>query len=99
MKTYIVKYFITFTFDNEELEVQGEMSVSDGTPFSYDDVDEIIDMTVISNDTARYYINSLYDDNEGNLVDLPLEILDKEFLSNLNITNVFCYDQKFLNGV
>ena len=92
MKTYIVKYFITFIFDNEELEVQGEMSVSDGTPFSYDDVDEIIDMTVISNDTARYYINSLYDDNEGNLVDLPLEILDKEFLSNLNITNVFCYD-------
>ena len=92
MKTYIVKYFITFIFDNEELEVQGEMSVSDGTPFSYDDVDEIIDMTVKSNDTAGYYINSLYDDNEGNLVDLPLEILDKEFLSNLNITNVFCYD-------
>ena len=87
-----MKYFITFTFDKKELEVKGETFVSDGTPFSYDDVDEIIDMTVISNDTARYYINSLYDDNEGNLVDLPLEILDKEFLSNLNITNVFCYD-------
>ena len=92
MKTYIVKYFITFIFDNEELEVQGGMSVSDGTPFSYDDVDEIIDMTVISNDTARYYINSLYDDNEGNLVDLPLQILDKKFSSNLNITNVMCSD-------
>ena len=92
MKTYIVKYYITFTFDNEELEVKGKMSVADGTPFSYDDVDEIIDMTVKSNDTAGYYINSLYDDNEDNLVDLPLEILDKEFSSNLNITNVICYD-------
>jgi len=88
MKTYIVKYYITFTFDNEELEVKGEMSVADGTPFSYDDVDEIIDMTVESNDTASNYIFSLYDDNEDNLVDLPSQILDKKFSSNLNITNV-----------
>ena len=90
MKTYIVKYYITFTFDNEELEVKGEMSVADGTPFSYDDVDEIIDMKVESNDTASNYIFSLYDDNENNLVDLPSQILDKKFLSNLNITNVIC---------
>ena len=90
MKTYIVKYYITFTFDNEELEVKGEMSVADGTPFSYDDVDEIIDMTVESNDTASNYIFSLYDDNEDNLVDLPSQILDKKFSSNLNITNVIC---------
>ena len=88
MKTYIVKYYITFTFDNEELEVKGEMSVADGTPFSYDDVDEIIDMTVESNDSAINYIFSLYDDNEDNLVDLPSQILDKKFSSNLNITNV-----------
>jgi len=93
MKTYIVKYYITFTFDNEELEVKGEMSVADGTPFSYDDVDEIIDMTVESNDTASNYIFSLYDDNEDNLVDLPSQILDKKFLSNLNITNVICSEQ------
>ena len=92
MKTYIVKYYITFTFDNEELEVKGEMPVADGTPFSYDDVDEIIDMTVESNDTASNYIFSLYDDNEDNLVDLPSQILDKKFLSNLNITNVVCND-------
>ena len=90
MKKYIVKYYITFTFDNEELEVKGEMSVADGTPFSYDDVDEIIDMTVESNDTASNYIFSLYDDNEDNLVDLPSQILDKKFSSNLNITNVIC---------
>ena len=90
MKTYIVKYYITFSFDNEELEVKGEMSVEDGTPFSYDDVDEIIDMTVESNDTASNYIFSLYDDNEDNLVDLPSQILDKKFSSNLNITNVIC---------
>jgi len=90
MKTYIVKYYITFTFDNEELEVKGEMSVADGTPFSYDDVDEIIDMTVESNDTASNYIFSLYDDNEDNLVDLPSQILDKKFSSNLNVTNVIC---------
>ena len=92
MKTYIVKYYITFTFDNEELEVKGEMSVADGTPFSYDDVDEIIDMTVESNDTASNYIFSLYDDNEDNLVDLPSQIFDKEFSSKLNITNVICSD-------
>jgi|TARA_B110000240_G_C13216618_1_gene332739 hypothetical protein len=93
MKTYIVKYYITFTFDNEELEVKGEMSVADGTPFSYDDVDEIIDMTVESNDTASNYIFSLYDDNEDNLVDLPSQILDKKFSSNLNITNVISSEQ------
>ena len=93
MKTYIVKYYITFTFDNEELEVKGEMSVADGTPFSYDDVDEIIDMIVESNDTASNYIFSLYDDNEDNLVDLPSQILDKKFSSNLNITNVICFEQ------
>ena len=93
MKTYIVKYYITFTFDNEELEVKGEMSVADGTPFSYDDVDEIIDMTVESTDTASNYIFSLYDDNEDNLVDLPSQILDKKFSSNLNITNVICFEQ------
>ena len=93
MKTYIVKYYITFTFDNEELEVKGEMSVAGGTPFSYDDVDEIIDMTVESNDTASNYIFSLYDDNEDNLVNLPSQILDKKFLSNLNITNVICSEQ------
>ena len=92
MKNYIVKYYITFTFDNEALEVKGEMSVSDGTSFSYDDIDEIIEMKVESNDTARDYINSLFDDNEGNLIDLPLQILDKEFSSSLNITNVTCYD-------
>ena len=93
MKTYIVKYYITFTFDNEELEVKGEMSVANGTPFSYDDIDEIIDMTVESNDTASNYIFSLYDDNEDNLVDLPSHILDKKFSSNLNITNVICSEQ------
>lgn len=90
MKTYLVKYCITFKFDHKKIEVNGEMSMAEGTPFSYDDIDEMIDMIVENNDTARHYINSLYDDNEDNLVDLPLEILDKEFSSNLNITNVIC---------
>jgi hypothetical protein len=66
--------------------------MAEGTPFSYDDIDEMIDMIVENKDTARHYINSLYDDNEDNLVDLPLEILDKEFSSDLNITNIICYD-------
>ena len=92
MKTYLVKYCITFKFDHKKIEVNGEMSMAEGTPFSYDDVDEMIDMIVENNDTARHYINSLYDDNEDNLVDLPLEILDKEFSSDLNITNIICYD-------
>ena len=90
MKTYIVKYYITFTLNNKDLEVKGEMTVAEGTPFSYDDIDEIINMIVESNDTAKHYINSLYDDNEDNLVDLPSEILHKDFSSNLNITNVIC---------
>tara|TARA_B100000795_G_scaffold148726_1_gene111393 strand:+ start:404 stop:682 length:279 start_codon:yes stop_codon:yes gene_type:complete len=92
MKTYLVKYCITFKFDHKKIEVNGEMSMAEGTPFSYDDIDEMIDMIVENNDTARHYINSLYDDNEDNLVDLPLEILDKEFSSDLNITNIICYD-------
>ena len=92
MKTYLVKYCITFKFDHEKIEVNGEISMAEGTPFSYDDIDEMIDMIVENNDTARHYINSLYDDNEDNLVDLPLEILDKEFSSDLNITNIICYD-------
>ena len=92
MKTYLVKYCITFKFDHKKIEVNGEISMAEGTPFSYDDIDEIIDMKVENNDTARHYINSLYDDNEDNLVDLPLEILDKEFSSDLNITNIICYD-------
>ena len=92
MKTYHVKYCITFKFDHKKIEVNGEMSMAEGTPFSYDDIDEMIDMIVESNDTARHYINNLYDDNEDNLVDLPLEILDKEFSSDLNITNIICYD-------
>ena len=92
MKTYLVKYCITFKFDHKKIEVNGEMSMAEGTPFSYDDIDEMIDMIVENNDTARHYIHSLYDDNEDNLVDLPLEILDKEFSSDLNITNIICYD-------
>lgn len=92
MKTYLVKYCITFKFDHKKIEVNGEMSMAEGTPFSYDDIDEMIDMIVENKDTARHYINSLYDDNEDNLVDLPLETLDKEFSSDLNITNIICYD-------
>ena len=92
MKTYLVKYCITFKFDHKKIEVNGEMSMAEGTPFSYDDIDEMIDMIVENNDTARHYIHSLYDDNENNLVDLPLEILDKEFSSDLNITDIICYD-------
>ena len=92
MKTYLVKYCITFKFDHKKIEVNGEMSMAEGTPFSYDDIDEMMDMIVENNDTARDYIHSLYDDNENNLVDLPLEILDKEFSSDLNITNIICYD-------
>ncbi len=88
MNTYTVKFYVTFSFDEEKVDVKGVKTVKDGIPFSYDDVDEMIDMKVESNDTARYYINSLYDDNADNLVDLPLEVLDKDFSSNLNITNV-----------
>ena len=81
-----------FKFDHKKNKYKGEMSMAEGTPFSYDDIDEMIDMIVENKDTARHYINSLYDDNEDNLVDLPLEILDKEFSSDLNITNIICYD-------
>jgi len=92
MKTYLVKYCITFKFGYKKIKVNDEMSMAEGTPFYYDDIDEMIDMIVENNDTARDYIHSLYDDNENNLVDLPLEILDKEFSSDLNITDIICYD-------
>ena len=88
MKTYIVKYYITFTFDNEELEVKGEMSVADGTPFSYDDVDEIIEMTVENEDTAKDYIISLFEDSEDNVVDIPAEVSNRQFSTDLTITGV-----------
>ena len=80
------------SFFHKKIKVNGEMSMEEGTPFSYDDIDEMIDMIVENNDTARHYIHTLYDDNEDNLVDLPLEILDKEFSSDLNITDIICYD-------
>ena len=43
MKTYLVKYCITFKFDHKKIEVNGEMSMAEGTPFSYDDIDEMIE--------------------------------------------------------
>ena len=80
MKTYRVRYNIIFAFDNEELEVKGEMSVEDGTEY-YDGI-------VKNDDTASIYIQSLFNDNENNLVDIPPEVIDKKFSVDLHITNI-----------
>jgi len=88
MNTYTVKYSIRFSFDEVEVNVKGEMTVKDGTPFSYDDVDEIIEMTVENEDTAKDYITSLFEDGEDNIVDIPLEVSNKQFSTDLTITGV-----------
>ena len=80
MKTYRVRYNIIFAFDNEELEVKGEMSVEDGTEY-YDGI-------VKNDDTASIYIQSLFNDNQNNLVGIPPELIDKNFSADLHITNI-----------
>ena len=84
MKTYRIKYYITFSFDEKELEVKGETSVEDGDEYSYDDADGIVK----NDDTATQYVYSLFADNEDNLVDITDEVMDKVFDTDLHITNV-----------
>ena len=88
MNTYTVKYYITFLFDEDKVDVEGEMTVKNGTLFSYDDIDEIIDMTVENEDNAKDYIISLFEDGENNIVDIPTEFSNKQFSSDLTITGV-----------
>ena len=88
MNTYTLKFYVTFTFDEEEVDVKGEKTVKDGTPFSYDDVDEIIDMIVENKDTAKDYIISLFEESEENVVDVPTEVSNKQFSTDLTITGV-----------
>ena len=84
MNTYIVK----FLFDEEKVDIKGEKTVKDGMTFSYDDVDEIIEMTVENEDTAKDYIISLFEDSEDNVVDIPTEVSNKQFSTDLTITGV-----------
>ena len=88
MNTYTVKFYVTFSFEEEEVDVKGEKIIKDGTSFSYDDVDEIIEMTVENEDTAKDYIISLFEDSEDNVVDIPTEVSNKQFLTDLTITGV-----------
>ena len=88
MNTYTVKFYVTFSFDEEKIDVKGEKNVKDGIPFSYDDVDEIIEMTVENEDTAKDYIISLFEDSEDNVVDIPTQVSNKQFSTDLIITGV-----------
>ena len=89
MKTYRVKYYILFSFDEKEIKVKGETSVEDGQEYSYeDDDDNTIDAIVKNDDTATQYVYSLFANNEDNLVDIPEEVMDKVFDTDLHITNV-----------
>ena len=88
MNTYTVKFYVTLSLDEKVVVVKGEKTVKDGTPFSYDDVDEIIEMTVENEDTAKDYITSLFEDGEDNIVDIPLEVSNKQFSTDLTITGV-----------
>tara|TARA_R110001592_G_scaffold127283_1_gene338972 strand:+ start:552 stop:854 length:303 start_codon:yes stop_codon:yes gene_type:complete len=94
MKKYRVKYVITFSFDEKELEVKGETSVEDGVEFCYEDEDDNqTDAIVKNDDTASQYVYSLFADNEDNLVDIPEEVMDKEFNTELHITNIISIQQ------
>ena len=84
MKTYRIKYYITFSFDEKELEVKGETSVEDGDEYSYDDADGIVK----NDDTATQYVYSLFANSEENLIKIPEEVMDKVFDTELHITNV-----------
>ena len=86
MNNYTVKFYVTFSFGEEKVDVKGEKTIKDGTPFSYDDVDEIIEMTVENEDTAKHYIISLFEDNEDNVVDIPAEVSNRQFSKDLTIT-------------
>ena len=88
MNTYTVKFYVTFSFDEEKVDVKGEKTVKDGIPFSYDDVDEIIEMTVENEDTAKDYIISLFEESEDNVVDTPADVSNRQFSTDLTITEV-----------
>ena len=88
MNTYNVKFYVTLSLDEKVVVLKGEKTVKDGTPFSYDDVDEIIEMTVENEDTAKDYIISLFEDSEDNVVDIPTEVSNKQFSTDLTITGV-----------
>ena len=88
INTYTVKFYVKFSFDEEEVDVKSEKTFKDGTPFSYDDVDEIIEMTVENEDTAKDYIFSLFEDSEDNIVDIPSEISNKQYSTDLTVTGV-----------
>ncbi len=63
----------------ESIDVEGEMSVLEGTEYVYEnDDEEVLDKAVTSYETAKEYIETLYDDDEGNLVDLPEDFQDTE---------------------
>ena len=82
MTTYQVKYCIRFMVSDpsmDTIEVEGEMSVLEGTEYAYEnDDEEFVDKAVTSYETAKEYIETLYDDDEGNLVDLPEDFQDTE---------------------
>ena len=88
INTYTVKFYVTFSFDEEKVDVKGEKTVKDGIPFSYDDVDEIIEMTVENEDTAKDYIISLFEESEDNVVDTPADVSNRQFSTDLTITEV-----------
>ena len=91
MKTYRVIYEVEFEEDTGKyptITVKGETSVKDGTAYFYEDDENEVDGIVKNDDTARQYVYSLFDDNEDNLVDIPEEVMDKVFDTDLHITNV-----------
>ena len=96
MKTYRVKYYILFSFDEKEIKVKGGTSVEDGSEFCYeDDDDNLTDAIVKNDDTASQYIYTLFMDNEDNLVDIPEEYVKASDVGDteLHITNIISIQQ------
>lgn len=77
MKTYLIKYSITFSADEyDDVVVKNEMLVEEGIEF-YDE-DEEYNAVVKDKGTAAGYVRSLYMDDEYSLVDVPNEVSQRK---------------------
>ena len=71
---YLVKYKVYFV--QQDTSVNDEIEVEENTVFF--DVEEKKEIKVNSEENAKKYVNTLYSDNEDNVVIIPQSIWDSE---------------------
>ena len=77
MKTYLVKYSITFSADEyDDVVVKNEMLVKEGIEFFDEDKED--NAVVKDKGTAADYVRSLYYNDEYNIVDVPKEVSQRK---------------------